>query len=91
MSIRIHPWFTADDYAAVRKLVADDPDLPDAYDEWLNLATKRFAEEEARGLAPNKVVVNSDKIARYCRAAGLNHEMPSLHAYALAKFSGYKD
>ena len=81
-------WFTFDSYKLVKRLVENDSNFPDTYDEWLKLATKQTSEIAARGDIPDKVQINPSEFARYCRATGQTHNRDTLYAFAIAKKQG---
>ena len=41
---RIVPWFSRENYDAVKRLAPHDADLSDTFDEWLKLTTQRHQE-----------------------------------------------
>ncbi len=84
MSMTIAPWFEREDYDSFKALVPDDPDFPDTFDEWLKLASEQAAKYEARG-GFEKVIVNPQEFAVWCRASGLDANSTTLGAFAVSK------
>ncbi len=84
----IVPWFTPQNYDVIKRAIKIDANLPDTYDKWFNLQTKRIAEIEARGTIVYKVVIDPNEFARYCRASGHQQNGAMLRAYAAAKKAG---
>lgn len=82
---RISFWLSREDYDAVKQLMPDDPDLPNTFDEWSDFATKQVAEIEAHGGQVVRVDVNSEDFANYCHASGLERNIHTLRAFAVAK------
>ncbi len=75
--------FTRDDYDAIKRLASDDPDLPDTYDEWLDLQTVEITKLESQGIAFKKVIIDSDGLAAHCQASGVNHDSVGRYTYAV--------
>ena len=84
----IIPWITPQDYDAIKRALKTDVNLPDTYDEWLNLKTKQIAEIEARGLIADKVIIDPDEFARYCWRCGQKQNDAMLRAFAIVKKTG---
>jgi hypothetical protein len=82
---RIFAWFSREDYDAIKGLSPNDPDLPDTFDEWLELATQQVANLEANGVAVKKVVINSQEFSAYCRACGVDPNGALRGAFAVVK------
>jgi hypothetical protein len=77
-----NPWFAnRDDYEAIRRLVTDEPQLFDTFDQWLDAANKRVEEFSAKGILIEKVTINPQDFITYCRASGINHNSASLLAF----------
>ena len=88
----VQPWIvSAADYKALKRLMPDDPDLPDTYDEWFNLASEQAAKAAKGGRTMEKITVNPDEFAVYCDRAGLDRNYWTLGAYAVAVAEGYKE
>lgn len=82
---RIAPWFNREDYDAIKALCGDDPDLPDAFDEWLKGAAELLSKEESRGTIRYKVVVDPKEFSAWCRSAGVDANTFTLGAFAVKK------
>lgn len=89
MAVRIAPWFRREDYDAFRRLIPDDPDMPDTFDEWLKVATEQVAKSGAHG-GIKQVILDPDKYARWRRAAGLDANYETIRAFAVAVANGWE-
>lgn len=76
-------WFRRQDYDAVKALAPHDPNLPDAFDEWLDLATQQLAQLEAEGVVVEKVVVEPRQFAAWCRRRKVEPDQHARAAYAV--------
>jgi hypothetical protein len=86
MAIFFEPHIDPQDYDAFRRLPRSD--LPDTYDEWLNL----LGNENARilvqpGNSIRSLKVEPDEFSRHCRATGTACDLQNLRNY-VAKKSG---
>ena len=77
-------WIKREDYDAFKSLCANDPDLPDTFDEWLQRATEHAAKTEARGDTIDKVIVDPQEFAKWCLAAGVDRNNVTLSGFAVA-------
>lgn len=77
------PWFTANDYDSVKRLVAEFPDRRDTFEQWLEVATERVLDIESRGRIAIKAHVDPKQFADYCRAIGQECNYATLGAYAV--------
>jgi hypothetical protein len=85
MPRRIKPWIEPNDFEAFRQSAVDHLDLPDTYDEWLELATQEETKFGAVGIALDKVIVHPNEFASYCLAGGLEKNAVTFGAFAVAK------
>ena len=92
MPARIFPWYTQEDYPALKGLFPDDVEFLRTFDDWVDCAQQQAKQyEERSGNQVNRVLVKSDRFIRYCEAAGIGHSTYSLSAYAIAIAAGHKD
>jgi hypothetical protein len=82
----VSPWFSRENYNAIKAMVGPDTDLPDTFDAWLQRETERMARAEAKGLVAKKAVVDPDKFAAWCRASGVDANDFTLGAFATSIF-----
>ena len=82
-STRIVYWFDRNDYDAIRQLFADDLQLPESFDQWAEAVEKQTREMEARGLVPQKTVIDPEKFAAHCAASGSDQNIEALRAFAV--------
>ena len=80
---KILVWFTSDDYDAIKSLAPQDPKLPDAFDDWLKLATDEITELGIQGIAFRTVIINSHGLSAYCNTSGVNPDSVGRGAYAV--------
>jgi hypothetical protein len=85
MLTRHKAWIAPKDYEAFKRLMPDDPDFPNTYDEWLKLANKEIAEIQAAGHFIERVEVYPNEFAAYCHASGIDGNSALLHAFSVAK------
>lgn len=84
-STRIKPWIEADDFETFRQAAVDNLDLPNTYDEWLELAADEHAKFAAAGIVYQKVIVHPSEFAAYCLACGQEQNAVMLGAFATVK------
>ena len=85
---RIGAWFRREDYEALKKLSPNEPDLPDTFDEWEQIATKQVAEIETAGGLVEKVIIDPQEFAIWCRASGVKPDSVNRSAFAVQKHFG---
>jgi len=64
MAIIYYPKISPNDYDAFRSIL--NPDLPDTYDKWFDLARKQMREIILNGDTPIEVEVYPHQFAGYC-------------------------
>ena len=84
---QVGAWFRREDYPAIKALSPDDENLPDTFDEWLEIADKQVKAQEALGGAVEKVIVVPAEFAEWCKASGLQPTGVTRAAFAVAKYS----
>ena len=57
--------------------------MPDGFEEWLEATTKRIGEWEASGITVEKVVIDAQQFAAWCRASGVGHDFATLGAFTI--------
>jgi hypothetical protein len=77
-------WIQREDYDAFKRLSLNDPDLPHTYDEWLKVATEQIAKSEAGGLVVDRIVVDPQQFAAFCKAGGIETNYTTLRGYVIA-------
>ena len=80
------PLIRADDYDAFRAIPTLD--LPDTYDEWLQLFSERKLEHAQRGFRIIEVEINSGEFTRYLRAKGTSANLQILRNFTIEKSLG---
>lgn len=88
---RIAVWINRDDYDAFKGLSPNDPDLPDAYDDWLKIATEQAAKLEASSIPVEKVIINPQQFAAYCRASGIDTNNVTRGGFAIVAYRCQKE
>lgn len=88
MATKFIPTIRKTDYDSFRRII--NRDLPNTYDEWLNLAAKITADNGGRGHVSNSVEVNPDEFAKYLRAVGGDANLHFLERFAYEKGMGHK-
>ena len=78
------PWFTAETFPRLREISANADDLPDTYAEFLTLAEPRFARHASNGVPMQRVYIDPDELAEWCKANGR-----PVDAYARAGFAAF--
>jgi len=76
-------WIERNDYDSIKALSPEEPDWPDTYDEWLQRATEQIAKTESRGVVVDKMVINPQEFAAYCKASGIEPNNVTLGAFAI--------
>lgn len=77
-------WIRREDYDAFKRLSPNDPNFPDTYDEWLKDASEQIAKSEARGLVVDRIVVDPQQFAAFCKAGGIETNYATLGGYVIA-------
>lgn len=65
------PWYTREDYSAIRELMDDGGTLPDSYDEWLTQAERFVGRLGRGGIGILRVRLNSHAFRLWCQERGL--------------------
>jgi hypothetical protein len=81
---KVAVWIERKYYDALKALSPNDSDLPDTYDEWFKLATEQIAKLEASSITVNKVVINPQEFAAWCKASGVETNNATLGGFAIA-------
>jgi antibiotic biosynthesis monooxygenase (ABM) superfamily enzyme len=63
-------WYQREQWAHLRELAADAESLEEHYDEWVASAERALATVKAQGLTVERVTVDIDGMAEWCRRAG---------------------
>jgi hypothetical protein len=79
------PWIEPDDYEAFKRLMPDNPDIPDTYDKWRDLTLEEIAEQRAMGFAVETVVVYPFEFFRYCHNGNAVPNSAALLKFACQK------
>ena len=82
---RIAAWINREGYDAIKRFTPNDPGLPDTFDEWLKHASEQIANLEANGIVVEKVIIDPQELATYCRASGIEPDRVGREAFAVAK------
>lgn len=79
------PWFrTPEDYAAIRRLVTDEPQLFNTFEEWLDAANQRFEKFISKGITVKKVFVDPQEFTAWCSATNVGYDRASFLAFVIA-------
>jgi hypothetical protein len=78
-------WFNRDDYERVRRLIPNDKQIPDSFDEWEQAATKQIAELELRGVPIRKVMVDPTEYSVFCEVKGLDRCIATLGTFVMER------
>ena len=87
MAIMFTPAISAANYQAFREII--NGDLPDTYDEWLQLANKRSLENIGMGHVSQPVDVDPSEFARFLKSVGPSANLHWLYNFAQQKGSGH--
>jgi hypothetical protein len=60
-------WYSRDEWERLRGMAADPEVLESTYEDWIRMATKSLGEMNAAGIFPEKVEINVDALASWCR------------------------
>ena len=63
-------WYRRDQWARLRELASDADKLDESYEDWLAGAQKTLVRMEVAGVRAQRVDVELDELARWCRAEG---------------------
>ena len=76
-------WFRREDYDAIRRLIPNEPNLPNTFDEWLEAATRQVQKLKAPHAVIRRAIVDPREFAAYCNASGVDHSWTILRAFAV--------
>jgi hypothetical protein len=78
----LEPWFrTREDYEAIRRLVTDEPQLFDTFDQWLEAANKFVEKLTARGKVVKKVFIDPQEFTTWCLRSNISYSSVALQAF----------
>lgn len=63
-------WYTAESWPRLRALSVDRDDLPERYEDWLEMAERRLAQLADAGWAVERVAIEPAELERWARAHG---------------------
>jgi hypothetical protein len=75
-------WFTAESWPRLLEIAADRDDLPPNFEAFERRAGERFDRHVANGLPLEKVLIDVDALAAWCRELGMPVDNPSRSAFA---------
>ena len=78
-------WFRREDYPAIKALSPTEYNLPDTFDEWNEIATSQVAEMESNGMLVEKVIINPQEFALWCKTRNVKPDGPSRARFAIEK------
>jgi hypothetical protein len=81
MTIHYIPWFTEATYHAAKTFMLPHPDMPDTYEEWLDLKRKQIADLGAKGDTVEKIEINPYEFARYCERKACKYDTVALRNF----------
>jgi hypothetical protein len=70
-SIIAIPWYRRRDYAALSRLFSDSENLPNTFEEWLELALLAERRFQREGLAVARIVIRPVPFAAWCKERNL--------------------
>jgi hypothetical protein len=76
------PWFSEDDYAQMRRIMADDSSLPEDYGLWLRGAETAERDLREQGHHPIRIAIVPDDFAEWCRRRGLRPDAAARREFA---------
>ena len=76
-------WFRREDYDAIRRLIPNEPNLPNTFDEWFEAATRQAQKLNVPHAVIRKTIINPKEFAAYCNASGVDHSWTILIAFAV--------
>jgi hypothetical protein len=83
-------WYRREDYDRIR-LMMDDPDnFPETFDEWSDLAEGQLAQFIAQGMPVEKVIIDPDAFAAFCRIAEVKPDRHARVRYATTLLTSQK-
>jgi hypothetical protein len=63
-------WYRQDQWTRLRELASDADKLEESYENWLAGAQKTLVQMKVAGVRAQRVDVDLDELARWCRAEG---------------------
>ena len=82
----VTPWLVKSDYDAFKKLASDDPELPDSYDEWEEIANEQVSAFRKSGLSIETILITPEEVQEYCDACGIEPDSAGRAAVAMRKY-----
>ena len=79
---QIAVWIERKDYDAFKAICHDDLNFPNTFDELPQRAMEQITKAEARGDIVNKVIMDPQEFAAFCRAGRIDTNSTTLDAYA---------
>jgi hypothetical protein len=83
MATRKGPWILEKDYEAFKRLMPNDPDIPNTYDEWKKLVAEQDVHLAAVGQGVVREPVDPNEFANYCRMSHTDPDSIGLTAFAI--------
>jgi hypothetical protein len=75
-------WYSSEQWGRLRSLSSDADQLEETWEEWHDLAESKFREMRRLGMEVERVVVDVDRLARWCEREGRPIDGASRSAYA---------
>ena len=63
-------WYRRDQWSRLRELVSDADRLEESYEDWLAGAQKTLVQMRVAGVRAQRIDIDLDELARWCRAEG---------------------
>ena len=63
-------WYRRDQWTRLRELASDADKLEESYEDWLAGAQKTLVQMKVAGVRTQRVEIDLDELARWCRAEG---------------------
>lgn len=75
-------WYRAEDYDAIRRIMADGNKLPTRFDVWLEKAETGEKDRQIRGEIVVRAYIDPKTFPDWCRSRGLNIDSKARIEYA---------
>jgi len=76
------PWYRKEDWAEIRRIMADADVLHDSFDDWLKSATHVEQRLRQSGQIVERAYIDPADFPAWCRARGLNVDAKAREAFA---------
>ncbi len=84
-------WYAEGQWARLKELAADADKLEDSFDEWRLHATRLEADLKKKGVACERVCVDVDAMAAWCRGRGMRFDGEARADYVAEQLASAED